>query len=35
MPLAQWNQDVRALGFLRPPLPFAHDLIFDMDTDDI
>lgn len=35
MPLAQWNQDVRALGFLRPPLPFAHDLIFDMDTNDI
>ena len=35
MPLAQWNQDIRALGFLRPPLPFAHDLIFDMDKVDI
>lgn len=32
MPLAQWNQDVRALGFLRPPLPFAHDLLFEMDS---
>ncbi|MFT6434421.1 MAG: alkylation response protein AidB-like acyl-CoA dehydrogenase [Candidatus Azotimanducaceae bacterium] len=32
MPLAQWNQDVRALGFLRPPLPFAHDILFQMDS---
>ena len=25
MPLAQWTQDVKALGFLRPPLPLAYD----------
>ena len=25
MPLAQWTQDVKALGFLRPPLPLAFD----------
>jgi alkylation response protein AidB-like acyl-CoA dehydrogenase len=25
MPLAQWVEDVKALGFLRPPLPFAYD----------
>ena len=25
MPLAQWAQDVKALGFLTPPLPLAYD----------
>jgi len=25
MPLAQWTEDVKALGFLRPPLPLAYD----------
>lgn len=25
MPLAQWTQDVKALGYLRPPLPLAYD----------
>ena len=25
MPLAQWVEDVKALGFLRPPLPLAYD----------
>ena len=25
MPLAQWTQDIKALGFLRPPLPLAYD----------
>jgi hypothetical protein len=25
MPLAQWTQDVKALGFLTPPLPLAYD----------
>ncbi len=25
MPLAQWIEDVKALGFLRPPLPLAYD----------
>jgi len=34
MPLAQWNQDIRALGFLRPPMPFAHDILFEMDNAD-
>jgi len=29
MPFAQWSQDVRALGFLRPPLPLAYDQLFD------
>ncbi len=28
MPLAQWTQDVKALGFLRPPLPLAYDQLF-------
>ena len=25
MPLAEWTQDVKALGFLTPPLPLAYD----------
>ncbi len=25
MPLAQWTEDVKALGFLRPPMPLAFD----------
>ena len=25
MPLAQWTQDVKALGVLTPPLPLAYD----------
>ena len=28
MPLAQWTEDVKALGFLRPPLPLAYDQLF-------
>ncbi len=27
MPLAQWTEDVKALGFLRPPLPLAYDQV--------
>lgn len=29
MPLAQWTQDVKALVFLRPPLPLAYDQLLD------
>lgn len=32
MPLAQWTQDVKALGFLRPPLPLAYDQVFGPST---
>jgi alkylation response protein AidB-like acyl-CoA dehydrogenase len=28
-PFGQWLQDVRALGFLRPPWPLAHDRLFE------
>ena len=31
MPLAQWIEDVKALGFLRPPLPLAYDQLFELD----
>lgn len=27
-PFGRWRQDVRALGFLRPPWGFAHDTLF-------
>ena len=27
-PFAHWFEDVRALGFLRPPWAFAHDILF-------
>ena len=30
MPFAQWSQDVRALGFLRPPWALAYDQLYDM-----
>ncbi|MEM7016040.1 MAG: hypothetical protein AAF512_01720 [Pseudomonadota bacterium] len=30
MPLGQWAQDVRALGFLRPPWGLAYDNVFKM-----
>lgn len=28
-PFGQWAQDVRALGFLRPPWPLAYDALFE------
>jgi hypothetical protein len=28
-PYAYWNEDVRALGFLRPPWGFAFDRLFE------
>jgi len=28
-PFGQWSQDVRALGFLRPPWSLAHDRLFE------
>ncbi|MEM7408000.1 MAG: acyl-CoA dehydrogenase family protein [Pseudomonadota bacterium] len=28
-PFAQWNEDVRALGFLRPPWALAHERLFE------
>ena len=28
-PFGQWSQDVRALGFLRPPWPLAYDRLFE------
>lgn len=28
-PFAHWHEDVRALGFLRPPWALAHDQLFD------
>jgi hypothetical protein len=28
-PFSHWLEDVRALGFLRPPWGLAHDLLFD------
>jgi alkylation response protein AidB-like acyl-CoA dehydrogenase len=28
-PFGQWSQDVRALGFLRPPWALAHDRLFE------
>lgn len=31
-PLGFWAEDVRALGFLRPPWSLAHDTIFDLAT---
>jgi hypothetical protein len=27
-PFARWNEDVRALGFLRPPWALAYDNLF-------
>ena len=33
-PFGQWAQDVRALGFLRPPWPLAYDNLFDMSWTD-
>jgi len=27
-PFASWFEDVRALGFLRPPWGLAHDMLF-------
>ncbi len=33
MPLAQWIEDVKALGFLRPPLPLAYDQLFALSLD--
>ena len=33
MPFAQWGQDVRALGFLRPPWALAHERLFELITD--
>ena len=30
LPLAQWGQDVRALGFLRPPWALAQDQLFEL-----
>ena len=30
LPLAQWVEDVKALGFLRPPLPLAYDQLIDV-----
>ncbi len=32
-PFGQWSQDVRALGFLRPPWSLAHDYLFDRSFD--
>ena len=29
-PFGQWAQDVRALGFLRPPWPLAYDQLFEL-----
>jgi alkylation response protein AidB-like acyl-CoA dehydrogenase len=29
-PFAQWGEDVRALGYLRPPWPLAYDNIFNL-----
>ena len=28
-PFGQWSQDVRALGFLRPPWALAHHRLFE------
>jgi hypothetical protein len=28
-PFGQWSQDVRALGFLRPPWALAHERLFE------
>ena len=33
-PFGQWSQDVRALGFLRPPWSLAHDHLFEVSFDD-
>ena len=33
-PFGQWSQDVRALGFLRPPWSLAHDQLFEVSFDD-
>lgn len=33
-PFGQWSQDVRALGFLRPPWALAHDRLFEASFDD-
>ena len=33
MPLGQWAQDVRALGFLRPPWGLAYDSLFKLSWD--
>ena len=32
-PFAHWHQDVRALGFLRPPWGLAYDNLFAMSFD--
>jgi alkylation response protein AidB-like acyl-CoA dehydrogenase len=32
-PFGQWAQDVRALGFLRPPWGYAYDQLFGMELD--
>ena len=29
-PINQWGQDVRALGFLRPPWGLAYDQLFEV-----
>ena len=33
-PLGQWGQDVRALGFLRPPWGLAFDQLYDLSWKD-
>lgn len=33
-PFGQWSQDVRALGFLRPPWPLAYERLFEQSFDD-
>jgi hypothetical protein len=30
LPFGQWHEDVRALGFLRPPWGYAFDRLFDL-----
>jgi alkylation response protein AidB-like acyl-CoA dehydrogenase len=34
-PFGQWLQDVRALGFLRPPWGFAYDQLLGLDLGSI